>query len=132
MIRDIMASFFRLPRWVQLWMVLWLMPINIASLWFWGADAPVNGALVALLANFGMAFNVPIVLRDRGFGNAMALPHLVLWTPLVVYLAYGVLQEGGSDGFRLFLGLLLVTDVISLAFDFKDGRDWWRGHRHVA
>lgn len=132
MIGTIWASFMRLPLWVKLWMVLWLMPVNLASLWFWGQGAPVSAAIVALLANLGMAFNLPIVVMDRGLGKAMALPHLVFWTPLVILIAVGLMSDGGTEWYRQYLYLLAATNLISLAFDYKDALDWLRGDRKVA
>ncbi|WP_370231348.1 hypothetical protein [Cognatishimia sp.] len=132
MIADIWGSFMRLPLWVKIWMAVWLVPVNFVSLWFWGQGAPVPGTTVALLANLGMAVNVPIMMRDRGMSNAMALPHLVLWTPLVILIALGLATPEGDPAYRLYLTILLVTNVISLGFDFKDGLSWWRGDRDIV
>ena len=132
MTADIWGSFMRLPLWVKIWMAVWLVPVNFVSLWFWGQGAPVPGTTVALLANLGMAVNVPIMMRDRGMSNAMALPHLVLWTPLVILIALGLATPEGDPAYRLYLTILLVTNVISLGFDFKDGLSWWRGDRDIV
>ena len=132
MIGEIWASFMRLPMWVKLWMVLWLVPVNLASLWFWGQVDPVSGVTVALLANLGMAFNLPIMMRDRGMGKAMALPHLVFWTPLVILIGVGLASDGGASGYRSYLAVLFVTNLVSLAFDYKDAWAWWRGDRGIA
>ncbi|MCT4557292.1 MAG: pentapeptide repeat-containing protein [Pelagimonas sp.] len=61
--RSILNSFQRLPLWVRLWMVLWLMPINVATLFFMDWQ---HGQAVAILANVGMLLNVPIILYDKG------------------------------------------------------------------
>ena len=132
MIAEIWASFMRLPMWVKLWMVLWLVPVNLASLVFWGQVEPVSGVTVALLANLGMAFNLPIMMRDRGMGKAMALPHLVLWTPLVILIALGFATDGGASGYRSYLAILLTTNLVSLGFDYKDAWAWWREDRGIA
>jgi hypothetical protein len=79
-----------------------------------------------------MALNLPIVLRDRGMGKAMALPHVVFWTPLVLAIVIGLIFRGGDFGYRAYLALLLVTNTISLVFDYKDALDWWRGDRGVT
>jgi uncharacterized protein YjbI with pentapeptide repeats len=44
-------------------MVLWLMPINVATLFFMDWQ---HGQAVAILANVGMLLNVPIILYDKG------------------------------------------------------------------
>jgi len=129
MVLQIWASFRALPGWVQVWVFLILVPVNVASLWFWTAP---NGMLIAVLANGAMALNGPIMLMDRGFSKAMALPHVVIWTPLVIWLIW-LLSSGQVGGiFAAYLWVLLVVDVVSLVFDFKDARDWLRGDRAVA
>lgn len=120
MIGEIWASFMRLPMWVRLWMVLWLVPVDLESLGFWGQVDPVSGVTVALLANLGMAIILPIMMRDRGMGKAMALPHLVFWTPLVILIGVGLASDGGASDYRSYLAILLVTNLVSLAFDYKD------------
>lgn len=130
MIIEIWQSFRRLPLWVQLWVALILVPVNLVSLAF--LDAP-QGVLVALLAIAGMAPNLLIMMRDHGFSRAMAIPHLIFWVPLVVIVT-GLLTGGGTlpETYRLFLIVLLIVDVISLGFDVSDALRWWRGDRGAA
>lgn len=123
MIADIWASFRSLPPWVQLWVAVILVPVNLAPLAF--LDQP-QGVLIAGLAVIGMALNIPIMVTARGMSGAMALPHLLCWTPLVIIVA-AMLLMGDQDltpAYMRFLALLLVIDVISLVFDAKDARDW--------
>ena len=61
MILDIWQSFRRLPLWVQGWVALILVPVNLAALLFLSAP---QGTLVALLAVGGMAPNLLIMMRD--------------------------------------------------------------------
>lgn len=125
----IFKSFQNLPLWVRLWMVLWLMPINSASIFFTDWE---HGALVAGLAIFGMLLNIPIILYDRGFSSLMALPHLLLWTPLVVICALALLGDVDLGEARCFVWALLITNSISLAFDYPDFLKWLKGDRGAA
>lgn len=122
MVRDIWSSFRDLPLWVQVWVALILVPVNLMPLAF--VDQPY-GWPIAALAVMGMALNIPIMLVARGMSRAMALPHLLCWVPLVVLVAY-VLQDGGdlSPAYASALMLLVVVDVISLAFDLRDAVLW--------
>lgn len=122
MILDIWTSFRALPLWVQFWVGVILVPVNLAPLAF--LDQP-QGVLIAVLAITGMALNIPIMIVARGMSGAMALPHLLCWTPLVVIVAV-LLTTGDalSPAYTRFLVLLLIVDVISLLFDAKDARDW--------
>lgn len=129
MISAIYGSFRALPLWVQIWVFVLLVPVNMASLMFLGQ--PI-GILIAVLANGAMMLNGVIMLYERGFSKAMALPHVVIWVPLVVLI--GVMLASGrvdQPSFVLYLKLLLVIDLISLGFDFKDAWDWKKGARQV-
>ena len=72
-----------------------------------------------------------IMAKERGMSALMALPHLVIWTPLVV-VALITLFSGVGTGYAIFLVLLLVTDVVSLLFDAKDFAAWRAGDRAIA
>lgn len=130
MILNIWNSFRRLPVWVQIWVGLILIPVNLLPLAF--LSEPRAG-LIAGLAVGGMAFNLPILLREQGLSKAMAIPHLLLWTPLVV-VVFRQLRNGGdmAAAYTTVLAVLLVVDGISLAFDFVDALKWWRGDRAIA
>ncbi len=127
MIKDIWTSFRALPAWVQIWVALVLAPVNMATLLF--INQP-GGLLIAGLANLAMMLNMPVMLRERGFSKLMGLPHLIPWTILVYILAFDrPAAEGLYDG---FLTLLLVTNSISLLFDYPDTLRWFKGERAVA
>ena len=116
MIRQIWTGFRLLPNWVQLWLALVLVPANLASLLF--ISAPF-GVLVAVLAVGGMAPNLFILLKTRRFGPEMAIAHLVLWPPLLVVILWLQTKTLPAD-FAMYLWVLFVVDLISIAFDIRD------------
>ncbi len=127
MILDILRSFFRLPLWVQLWVVVLLVPVNVASLALIGQPW---GVLVAVMAIGAMLLNLLVMVHDRGFSKLMALPHLLVWTPLVPLLLWLLLSGAAQPGWpRVLMAVILVTDLVSLAFDYPDFLRWWRGER---
>ncbi|SFN34313.1 hypothetical protein SAMN04487859_10117 [Roseovarius lutimaris] len=129
MILDIWQSYRRMPLWVQLWVALILVPVNAASLLFWGAPM---GAWVAILAVGAMLLNGVIMLVERGFSKMMALPHVMIWTPLVVLILWLLSWGDLTQGYARYLVILLVVDLISLALDYADTVKWLRGERHIA
>jgi hypothetical protein len=129
MIGEIWGSFRAMPIWVQVWVFVLLVPANSASLLFLGEQ---NGVLIAVLAIGAMFLNGVIMLVERGFSKAMALPHVVIWTPLAGLLAVMLSRGSEAGAFATYLKILLIVDLISLGFDFKDARDWWGGAREVA
>ncbi len=129
LIGDIWRSFMRLPVWVRVWVALILVPVNLLPLLFPGAP---NAGWIAALSVGGMAINTVIMLYERGLSRAMALPHLVLWTPLVILLIWMLASGGASGGYEKMLMALLAVDLVSLGFDFPDALRWRAGERDVA
>lgn len=122
MLRDIWISFRSLPAWVQIWMSVVLVPANLVPLAF--LDEPY-GTVIAGLAILGMALNLPIMIAERGMSRAMALPHLLFWTPMVLIIVY-VLNTHTDllPIYAQFLLVLLVIDLVSLGFDLRDAILW--------
>jgi len=101
MVIDIWKSFRRLPVWVQIWVGLFLAPVNMASLWFWNAPF---GPWIAVLSIGALIPNAAIMAAERGLSKRMAIPHLVLW-PILVLLLIWLITNGqeGPAGYRTYL-----------------------------
>ena len=127
--RHLWLSFRRLPLWVQVWMALVLVPVNLLSFLVLEYQAAQMVALAAVLA---LGSNMLLLYRYAGFSRAMALPHLVVWGPLQILLLMRVLQTPAPDaGEVMFIGLVLLVNGISLIFDLLDTWRWWQGERQV-
>lgn len=127
LIKDIWGSFLAIPLWVKLWMILILVPINTVALLF--IDQPF-GKLIASLAILGMAFNMIPMIAERGFGKAMAIPHVILWIPLLFIVMMKALPVATGPYWK-FLVALVVIDIVSLVFDIPDSIKWLKGDRAV-
>ncbi|WP_299896707.1 hypothetical protein [uncultured Ruegeria sp.] len=127
MVLDIWRSFRALPLCVQIWLAAFLVPVNLFPLAF--LDQP-QGHLIALLAIAGMALNVPIMVAARGMSGAIALPHVLCWVPLVIIVTLLLMSEEFlSPAFVRFLWLLLIVDITSLVFDFRDAAHWLKSRK---
>lgn len=132
LIADILASFLRLPLWVQVWVGLILVPVNLLSLQFIGSE---GGLMIAGLAIGGIALNLPVMIVQRGFSKLMALPHILCWTPLLVWLIAASVNTGPlllSEKEQLLLLALIAVNLVSLIFDFRDMQLWLKGERSIA
>lgn len=127
LIMDVYTSYRALPGWVQIWVMFFLMPVNMASLFF--INQPM-GLWVAVLANIAMMLNLPVMLYDRGFSKMMALPHIIPWTALVGLILFARPQASGL--YDIYLWVLLGTNTVSLLFDYPDAHKWFHGDRAVA
>ncbi len=130
MIADIWGSFRRMPLWVQVWVAVILVPVNLAPLFFLSAPYAI---WVAVLSVGGMTPNLPIMLAERGLSKRMALPHVLIWPPLAVLLGWLLNGPAGeSGGYTTMLMVVLVVDLISLGFDIPDALKWLQGDRKIA
>jgi len=127
LVLEIWGSFRAMPVWVQIWVAVVLVPVNMASLVF--INQPF-GLWIAFLANIAMMLNLPVMIYDRGFSKLMALPHLLPWTVLVGILLFARPEATGV--YSAYLWLLLATNTLSLIFDYPDAAKWLRGDRKPA
>ena len=124
------ASYRCLPPWVQVWVGLILVPVNVAPFFFldtWSGKAAAAATIFVVLTN------LPIMLWYAGMNAAMAIPHLIAWIPLEIAL---VLRLSGNAGTGEPAGpetalawTLLIINGVSLAFDIPDTWRWLRGDR---
>ena len=128
MISEIWHSYRRLPLWVQAWVSVILVPVNAASLAFLSEPW---GLWLAALAVGAMLCNGVIMLVERGFSKLMALPHVLIWTPMLGLVLW-LLAQNISPAYRTYLLILLAVDLVSLVFDVIDTRKWLSGDRKIA
>ncbi|MBL4751402.1 MAG: hypothetical protein JKX71_12620 [Amylibacter sp.] len=123
---DIWRSFRSMPLWVQIWVGMILVPVNMATIVL--ITEPCCW-LIPVLAIGGMVPNAVLMFVERGFSKAMALSHVLLWVPLLLLTGYEIAV---NSIFGSYLIVLFVVDFISICFDLKDSRDWLKGDRGVA
>ena len=127
---DAWASFRALPFWVQCWVGLCLVPVNLAPYAMLGT---ATGRAAALAMSAVILTNVPILLWERGMSRLLSIPHLVAWIPLCVWLIWRFSAGTPmSPGEAALAWALLIVNSVSLAFDLIDSTKWLRGDRAVA
>jgi len=131
MLSDIWKSYLGLLTWVKIWVFLILVPVNIASIWFVGNP---GSSIIVNFAIAGLLFNAIPLWFDRGFSSAMAIPHVIFWTPLIIILVYYLMisEVFLTDHYRYFLIILMVCNLISLSFDIPDLFKWFRDRKKVT
>lgn len=125
---QIWQSYRSLPGWVQLWVGVVLIPVNVLPfLWLdtWTGKAGAAAALFVVLTN------VPIMWIAGGMSRAMSLPHLLAWIPLEIVLVLRVFGTALPTPELTLATLLLFVNGISLVFDSLDSWRWWRGERDI-
>ncbi|GER08449.1 hypothetical protein GCM10007972_26440 [Iodidimonas muriae] len=127
LLRDIWISYRSQPLWVQFWVALILVPVNMASLLF--LTEPM-GLWIAILANIAMLSNLPIMLYERGFTNFMALPHILPWTILVCLILFA--RPPATGLYDVYLWVLVAVDLVSLVFDYQESLAWLKDRQRKA
>ncbi|MBP6749720.1 MAG: hypothetical protein KA144_08775 [Xanthomonadaceae bacterium] len=127
---DAWASFRTLPRWVQAWVGLCLVPVNLAPFFMLHTATGRAGALAMSVV---IVTNVPILLWERGMSKRLSLPHLLAWIPLCLWLGLRLMSDAPMSPRETALAwTLLVIDLMSLAFDAIDSAKWFCGDRAIA
>ena len=117
------------PQWVQLWLNVLLLGAFIlpAVLLIWRSTRVAG--IVILIVSLTAAFGV-IWLYDRvGYTKMLGLPHVLLWTPLVIYLIGQFRTVAIPQLPKILLGCVIGTLLISLAFDYTDLIRYYLGDR---
>jgi hypothetical protein len=117
------------PAWLQYWLI-WLTAGSIAlpaALLFW-RKTRIAG-LAALLTGIASEFGIFWLFDRLGYVKLLGLPHIVLWTPLAVYLVFLLRRAEIPAWPRWILMMVLATIVVSLAFDYLDTLRYLMGER---
>lgn len=116
-----------LPEALRLW-VLWLTLMMIAAPAVALVFRATRGAgLVLLATNAAVALAMHLLYAEVGFVRLLGLPHVVIWTPLAVWLALRLRRPGTPGVPRAVLAVFLVSIVVSLVFDYADVIRWLAG-----
>ena len=106
---------------VQVW-ANWMMFIFAVSVFFVRKYWEARFALVSISATMMLAMTIFAVWRNV---HLFALAHILCWTPLLIYIVkkWRAAQEEKYRTwglFRIWLGMLVLTMVISLPLDIRD------------
>ncbi len=101
---------------LRLW-VFWLMAVNTASLLFVFRHVPARWVLLAWVINMPL---MNYLYETYGFVRLLGLSHVLVWTPLVIYLGRHWRGFDRRTLFGAWAMTLIVTNGISLAFDYID------------
>ncbi|MGJ8616764.1 MAG: hypothetical protein ACSHWS_07960 [Sulfitobacter sp.] len=117
------------PAWVGIWLN-WLffgafiLPVALL-IWRQSRLAAVLTVGVGVLAGAAVYF----LYEQLGYVKLLGLPHVILWTPLAYYLFQQIKRPDMPDWPRRIIWVVLITLLISLAFDYVDVIRYLLGNR---
>lgn len=117
------------PLWVQYWLNVllagaFILPI---SLLVW-RQSRIAAIVTLLCSGFG-AFLIMWLYARMGYVRLLGLPHIVLWTPLAIYLIGQARREDMPRIPRIILCVVIATIAVSLLFDYTDALRYLFGDR---
>lgn len=123
---EMMTQMTALPPAVRLW-TGWMMAVFFFAAFFVRRDASARLVLGSFILTMAAAM---LFFRATGTVKMIAAAHLLVWTPLLVYLIKSRLT-GSSFKARSPMGawliLLTATIAVSLAFDAREVAIYLRG-----
>ena len=119
------------PTWVQIWLNVLLLGAFILPLsfliWRQSRVAGIATIAVSVVAGFSIAW----MYSQLGYVKLLGLPHVILWTPLAVFLWRQIRRADMPAWPRRLMSVSLVIIVISLVFDYADVARWLLGEREA-
>ena len=108
------------PEWISIWLRIlffgaFILPVSLV-IW-----KPTRLAgLLTVVASFAAAFATGQLYNMVGYVKLLGLPHIVFWTPLMVYL-FAVWRKPELTKIpKIILSVVMAVILISLVFDYFD------------
>lgn len=117
------------PQWVQVWLVV-LTVVTVALplvLMVW-KGARLAG-LIVLAATIAGGVGVQLMFDRMGYVRLIALPHVLLWTPTLIYLLVIIRRAGIGRWPTIVGGVLAAFIAVSLVFDYASVAWYVTGER---
>ena len=93
------------------------------------SKATRRDALIVLLTNISVIVAMGWLYRQIGYVRLLGVVHVILWTPLFVYLFNRAKNGELTLAFRLVIWVFVATLAVSLAFDYVDVVRYLLGER---
>jgi len=93
------------------------------------SKATRRDALIVFLTNISVIVAMGWLFRQIGYVRLLGIVHVILWTPLFIYLLSRAKNGEMTLPFRLVIWIFVVTLAVSLAFDYVDVMRYLLGER---
>lgn len=114
-----------LRLWV-LWLTVAMVVTPLLLLLLRGAR---RDGLIVLASTVAVMVSMQVLYQAVGFVRLLGLPHVAIWGPLAVWLAFRVRDGALPRSVRVVMGVYLLTITVSLVFDVIDVVRWLAGDR---
>jgi len=120
---------FSATGWILVWFYWLGMAIVGTPLILAFSKATRRDALIVLLTNISVIVSMGWLYDQIGYVRLLGIVHVILWTPLFVYLWIRAKDDKIALPFRLVIWIFVATLAVSLAFDYVDVVRYLLGER---
>ena len=115
------------------WMIVWLYWMSFAiivtpTVLVFSKATRLDAAIV-FLTNLAMFVGMSWVYDQMGYVRLMGIVHVILWTPLFIYLFLRAKNGEMPLLCRLAIWMFIATLAVSLVFDYTDVARYFLGER---
>ena len=115
------------------WMIAWLywmsFAITVTPLVLIFSKATWLDAVIVFLTNLAMFVGMSWLYDQMGYVRLMGIVHVILWTPLFIYLFLRAKNGEMPLLCRLIMWMFAATLAVSLVFDYTDAVRYLLGER---
>ena len=111
------------------WLYWMSFAITITPLVLIFAKATRLDAVIVFLVNLAMFIGMGWIYDVMGYVRLMGIVHVILWTPLFVYLVLRAKNGEMPLPCRLVMWMFAATLAVSLVFDYTDVARYLLGER---
>ena len=123
------AMFTLASGWQTVWLYWMSVAIIVTPLVLVFSKATRRDAVIVLLTNIAMLIGMGWVYEQMGYVRAMGIVHVILWTPLFIYLFLRAKNGEMPLLCRLVMWMFAATLAVSLVFDYTDVARYLLGER---
>ena len=123
------AMFILASGWQTVWLYWMSFAIIVTPLVLVFSKATRLDAVIVLLTNIAMLVGMGSVYEQIGYVRLLGIVHVILWTPLFIYLFLRAKNGEMPLLCRLIIWMFVVTLAVSLVFDYTDVVRYLLGER---
>ena len=123
------AMFTLASGWQTVWLYWMSFAIIVTPLVLVFSKATRLDAVIVLLTNIAMLVGMGSVYEQIGYVRLLGIVHVILWTPLFIYLFLRAKNGEMPLLCRLIIWMFVVTLAVSLVFDYTDVVRYLLGER---
>ena len=123
------AMFTLASGWVIVWLYWMSFAIIVTPTVLIFSKATRLDAVIVLLTNIAMLVGMGWVYEQIGYVRLLGIVHVILWTPLFVYLFLRAKNGEMPLLCRLVIWMFVATLAVSLVFDYTDVARYLLGER---